>query len=373
LLKADGSAIEAAKKKAQELLVKIRAGEAFEELAKQFSDDPGSRNQGGDLSWIGLKAMPNKDFQDAVQALKKGEVSEPVVTQEGVHLIKVEDSQPEVIRSFAEVRGQLEMELKKEKALSEFNAQVDQFATLAYENPSSLAVVAGTLNLPIKTTGLFSRNDSHPKDSIFTNAKIVEAAFSQQVLKDRYNSDLIEIGEQQVVVIRIKDYVESKRKPLEEVKAEITTKLKQQKAQVEAQTLGKRLLEQLKQTSDSDSVVKAQNLSWSIPQWVERQDTRLKQPKIVSEAFKAGYPAKDKAIYQGMELENGDYALVAVLAVKDGIIIPTTASNPQSPSSKERQQQALGESEFNQLTEGLKVSAKIKEYSNKVLVEQNPG
>jgi peptidyl-prolyl cis-trans isomerase D len=157
------------------------------------------------------------------------------------------------------------------------------------------------------------------------------------------------------------------------VKAEITTKLKQQKAQVEAQTLGKRLLEQLKQTSDSDSVVKAQNLSWSIPQWVERQDTRLKQPKIVSEAFKAGYPAKDKAIYQGMELENGDYALVAVLAVKDGIIIPTTASNPQSPSSKERQQQALGESEFNQLTEGLKVSAKIKEYSNKVLVEQNPG
>lgn len=364
-LNAPADKVEVAKKKAQDLLAKIKAGGAFEELAKQSSDDPGSAKQGGDLNWFGPGAMV-KPFEDALKTLKKDEVSEPVRSQFGFHLIKLLDTKPEKVRSFAEVREQLQQEALKEQAEKAFSEQADQFANLAYEHSNSLDVLATTLNLKVKTTELFDRQTAGPKDSILATRQVIDAAFSDTVSKERLNSQVIELGEQHEVVLRIKDHQDAAAKPLTEVKDKIVTALSQAKTKEKAHALGKTLLDQIKQQGDPEASVKPYNLTWEPAKWIGRKDTTVKQLAIVQEAFKMGVPTEKKAVYQGIGLPNGDYALIAVLAVKDGVEKPATtaAKDNKTPDPKQQeqmqQQRALGESEFQELVEQLKSEAKIK-------------
>jgi peptidyl-prolyl cis-trans isomerase D len=365
-LNAPADKVEAAKKKAQDLLAKIKAGGAFEELAKQSSDDP-SAKQGGDLKWFGPGAMV-KPFEDALKNLKKDEVSEPVKSQFGFHLIKLLDTKPEKVRSFAEVREQLQQETLKEQAEKAFSEQADQFANLAYEHSNSLEVLATTLKLKVKTTELFDHQTAGSKDSILATRQVIDAAFSDTVSKERLNSQVIEIGEQHEIVLRIKDHQEAVAKPLTEVKDKVVTALSQAKTKEKAHALGKTLLDQIKQQGDPEATAKSANLTWEPAKWISRQETTIKQLAIVQEAFKMGVPADKKAVYQGIGLPNGDYAVIAVLAVKDGEEKPATtaAKDNKTPDPKQQerlqQQRALGESEFQELVEQLKSEAKIKTY-----------
>jgi len=343
--------VKEAEKQAQDLLVKINAGESFEDLAKKFSDDFGSRKTGGDLGWFGPKTMV-KPFEDAVKGMKVGDVTTaPVKTQFGFHLIKLENIKPEVVRPFEEVREQLLAELMKERAESAFYGQGEQFANLAFESPNSLEVLTKTLNLKSKTTELFSNIGSQDKDSIVSNPKVVKAAFSNAVLKDGYNSEVIKIGEQHVVVLRLKDHEPAKAKPLDEVKDEIVATLTKDRIQEKAAALGKKLLTEVK---DKVDILKGyDDLNWSAAMWVGRDDTIV--PKaIVSEAFKLGKVSKDKAIYEGIELDNEDYALVALLGVKDG-------KKDSKAEDVKKLEEAIGDNEFKQFVSSLKAKAEIKE------------
>jgi peptidyl-prolyl cis-trans isomerase D len=367
---ADTAKKEAAQKKAQEILAKIPAGASFEELAKQFSDDPGSKSKGGDLGWFGPGIMV-QPFEDALKAMKVGEVSNLVKSPFGFHIIKLDAVKPEKIRPFAEVRTQLAEEIQKESLESKFYGKVEELANLAYENPESLEVLKQSLNLESKTTGLFGRNGNQDYP-ISLNPKVIAAAFSNEVLKEGVNSEPVAIGEQDVVVLRVKDHEAAKAIPLNEVREKIISAIRQEKTQAQALALGKNLLEQIKEKGDADLPAKTQNLSWSPAQWVERNDSKFDQPEIVADAFKLGRPAKDKALYHGIQLDNGDYALVAVLSVKDGVKLTTVQADKDSnkPNPGEQaileQEQAIGFSEFNQLLSGLKAKAEIKDYSAKM-------
>ncbi len=363
----------AATKKVQEILAKIQAGESFEDLAKQFSDDPGSKLQGGDLGWFG-PGMMVKPFEDAIKALKVGEVSELVKSPFGFHIIKLDDAKPEVIRTFAEVREQLIEDIQKEYLELKFSGKVEELANLAYENPESLEVLKNSLNLEIKTTGLFGRNGNNDYP-ISLNPKVIAAAFSPEVLKDGFNSEPVAIGEQHVVVLRVKAHEAAKAKPISEVREEIVLAIRQEKTQAKALALGKNLLKQIKEKGDSDTAAKTHDLSWSPAQWVKREGSDFEKPEIVTDAFKLGRPTKNQALYHGLVLGNGDYALVAVLSVKDGVKITTAQADKDNKDTKKpdpredailQEEQAIGFSEFNQLLSGLKAKAEIKDYSSKM-------
>lgn len=372
--------LEQAEQKAQDLLAKIRAGEAFDALASEFSDDFGSKKTGGDLGWFGPGRMV-KPFEEAVKAMKVGEISEPVKSQFGLHIIKLEDTKPKTIRPLAEVREQLEKDVQKERAESAFEDQVEQMANLAFERPDSLEGLTGELNLKSQSTELFEKHGNQPQDSILSHRQVIDAAFSDEVLTDRVNSDVIDIGEQQVVVLRVKDHVPAKAKPIAEVKEQIESSLTQEKTSAEAKTLGESLLEQIKLRSDPEAVVKEHDLKWSAAHWVKRKDTTPK-PTIVREAFKMGHPTENQGLYQSLALDNGDYALVAVLAIKDGVAPQETTASATAPEDEDdkdntqsdaqrqqvkQQQAALGETEFNQLVSGLKANAEIRDYSKQLL------
>ncbi|EDN68374.1 peptidyl-prolyl cis-trans isomerase D [Beggiatoa sp. PS] len=361
---------EEAKQKVQDILAKIKAGESVEKLAKQFSDDIGSKNQGGDLGWFDSGTMV-KPFEEALKSMKVGDISEPIKTRFGFHIIELVDVQPEKVLPFEQVREQLEADLKNEQADSAFYGQVEQMANLAFENPDNLETLRGTLNLERKTTDWFDKTGGSQKnepDSILSHPKVIEIAFSDEVLKERFNSEPIEIAEQQMVVLRLKEHQPAKARPIDDVKDDIKSALKQERTQAETEKLGSNLLDQIKQKGDPN-VVKEQALNWSTIQWVTRKDNEP-QRVIVEQAFKMGQPAENNAIYQGITLNNGDYALIAVLDIKDGVVetakADTEVEKTPDTEQQDKQQQAFGETEFNYFVSGLKVGAEIKDYSKKL-------
>ncbi len=354
-----------AENKAKDLIAKHQAGQSIDALAKQYSDDPGSKSSGGDLSWFGEGAMV-KPFEEAVAALKDGEVSSaPVKSQFGFHIIERIESKPAATRSFDEVKTELKAALQKEQAETEFYTQQEQFANLAFENPTSLEVLAKTLNLQVKESGLFDRSGI-AKDPIFSKPEVTKAAFGDNVLKDNYNSEVVELEPMHVTVLRLKDQESPKAKPLEDVKTEITTKLKAEKMQAETQKLAEALLGQLKQpNADPDALAKDNQLNWSNSQWVKKSVSTFPYPFVVQEAFKLGTPEKDRALYQTVKLSNGDYALFALLEVKEG-----AGAETKEDQKTETIRMAIGDSDFQQFTNSLKSAAKIKVHTEKMKLAQ---
>ncbi|RKZ77281.1 MAG: hypothetical protein DRR16_29795, partial [Candidatus Parabeggiatoa sp. nov. 3] len=208
---------------------------------------------------------------------------------------------------------------------------------------------------------------------ILSHSKVIKAAFSDQVLKEGLNSEVITIGEQHAVVLRVKDHEQAQAKPIAEVRDEIIEALKQERTQEQAKVLGESLFDQIQQNGDPE-IVKEQGLSWSSAHWAKRIDTTPNRD-IVREAFKMGHPAEKTALYQGLQLDNGNYALITLLEVKDGVVTLPEEKDSKTPDPREQakkwQQRALGESEFNYLVSGLKASAEIKNYTKKLSEEDS--
>ncbi|MCK5718801.1 MAG: SurA N-terminal domain-containing protein [Thiomargarita sp.] len=355
----------AAEQKSKEISAKIKAGEDFAELAKQYSDDTNSKNSGGNLNWLNSDSMIAKPFEKAVMDMEIKDVSEPIKTRYGFHIIELLDKKAEIVRTFKEVRDELIITVQQEKIEVEFDGIAGQFSNLAFEQPNSLSSLVDDLGLKNKSTQLFSRFDVYEQSEqhpILANDEVISAAFSNNVLKDGYNSEPIEISEQHAVVIRLKDHEAATLKPLEEVKDNIIASIKLEQAKIKAKNLGQSLFETIK--LDNNIQPQEQDLTWSIAEWFARKDNSVRQKTILEAAFKMGQPSENNVIYQNLELKNGDYALIAVLQVKDG----ENKSDEEDKSLESKQfrlQQAMGITDFNQFISHLKTEADITNYSKK--------
>jgi peptidyl-prolyl cis-trans isomerase D len=326
---ADEATVKKAKAKAEALLKRIRAGESFEALAKADSDDPGSAKQGGDLGFFGRGVM-EPDFEKAAFALKVGEVSEPVLTSFGYHLIKLEEIRPAKRKSFAEVKDELRAQFRQDAAEREYFDLSEKLTNLAYETPDSLATVADKLGLQLKESPFITRRGG---SGIFSNPRLAAAAFSDDVLKQGYNSEPIEVGENHVVVLRVKEHQDAAQRPLQEVKAQISRQLIDDKARARAQEAGKALIARLQQGEAPATIAKELKLEWKSAGEIGRKDTAVDRA-IVSQAFKLAKPTADKSSYGGEALSSGDYALVAVSKVVDGN--PATFDKAQRQALRKR-------------------------------------
>lgn len=357
LIKTDAGKDEAAaKQQAEDLTQRAKSGEDFAELARQFSADTGSAQNGGDLGTFSKGAMV-KPFEDAVAAMQPGEIAGPVQSRFGYHIIKLIQATPPRTRAFEEVREELLTTLQREQADTVFYEQQENFSNLAFEHPDTLDILAQNMGLEKKTSELFSRDASG--EGIQAYPQVITAAFSQAVLEESRNSEVVAVEERHLLVLRLKQHQAATPQPLEEVRERIVERLKQEKTRQAAESLGKTLLGELAAgQQDQQALAALHQLNWEAPQWVTRQAPAFPQPALLESAFRLGYPAPEQALYQGMALTNGDYALLALLAVKDG-----ASSDTQQTDS---QRLALGQSEFQQFLESVKQRAEIKIYADKL-------
>ena len=206
-----------AKARAQELLAQVRKSPAsFAEVAKKSSQDSGSAPAGGDLNFFGRGAMV-KPFEDAVFAMKKGEISDVVESDFGYHIILLTDIKTPRQPSFEELRPSLEAELKQQQAQRKFAEVAEAFTNSVYEQPDSLKPVADSLKLKIQTAEGVTRVPSPGASGPLANPKFLEALFANDSVEGKRNTSAIEVGPSQLVAGRISTYTPTRTLPLQEV------------------------------------------------------------------------------------------------------------------------------------------------------------
>ncbi len=346
--------IEAARSKAADLLARIKAGESFEALAKENSDDAGSAIDGGDLGYFGRGDMVAA-FDETVFSMKIGEVSEPVKTPFGFHIIKLEDVREGSTKSFEEVRAELERSYREQQAEDILFDRLEVLSNLTYENPDSLSIAADEMGLTIKTVDFFDRNSG---PGIASNPRVRKAAFSSEVMAGN-NSEPLEIGENHMVVIRINEHRPESYRPLEEVRDDVVALLREQKARNAAVSQGESLLKQLEAGSDVTAMAAEQTAEWNETALIKRNDNSVNH-EILNAAFRMAKPTEGETKWRGLKLANGDYAIIALYQVKDGDL--SNIDETVRTALKDRLERSRSQSEGAYLVDSLKQQAKIVEY-----------
>ncbi len=300
----------AAKKKAEALLAQAKANPAkFAELAKANSQDPGSAQQGGDLGSFGRGSMV-KAFEDAVFAAKAGDIVGPVETDFGYHIIKVTGVTPSRVQSFDDVKGQIEADVKRQKAAQTLASDAEKFQNLVYEQAESLEPVAKALGLKVETTPLTGRPQIQAIG--LGNPKFVQALFSPESVQTKRNSEAIEVAPNVLIAGRIVEYKPAAPRPLADVAGDIRRQLMQKAASELAQKAGAEKLSLL-QSGKADG---AAGLSFGKAVTVNRNQAQADlPPAALAKVFQAD-PAK-LPVYVSAVNDAGGYSIYKVVKVID--------------------------------------------------------
>ncbi|VAX10789.1 Peptidyl-prolyl cis-trans isomerase PpiD [hydrothermal vent metagenome] len=295
---------------------KLAAGDDFSQLAKEYSDDIGSARQGGDLGFFGHDVM-DKAFEEAAFKLKKGEVSEPVRSRFGYHLIKLDDIKEAQVAKLEELKDGIRHDLQIQQAEQAFYETVDKLNNLSYEMPDSLAPVAESLGLELKTSVMMTRDGGA---GLFSSAKLVAVAFSEEVLAEGRNSQLIELSDTHVVVLRMAEHIPAKQQPLNDVVEQLKNQLRDEKVATKIMADSVATLEQLRAGGNAEKLAQRLNLEWksvgSVARVAGEADTL--NPQIRFELFRMPRVANGQKGYHNVLLANGDGVVLILSSVIDG-------------------------------------------------------
>ena len=359
---ADAKAVAAAKARIAGLQKRLQAGEPFDKVAREASDDTASAQQGGDLGYFTRGAM-DPAFEKAAFALKEGEVSEPVRTDFGLHLIKITGIRAGSVKPFEAVRDQLLAEYRQREAEKQFYDRSDRLTDLTYEHPDSLDAAAEGLDLKVQHSSWIKRDTG---EGIAQDPKVRSAAFSEDVLTRGYNSAPVELGPNHVVVVHVIQHEPETPEPLQQVHDQIVELLRKTQAQDKARAQGEALLDAAVKGGDLQALAKQQGLKVEQANSVLR-DAQQPAPEIVHTAFAAGRPEKGKTVYRGTPLAGGDYAVVGVVGVKEGDL----KALPEDQRTAERRAlaQMQGSSDFSALQKSLREHSDIVVHADKLGAE----
>jgi peptidyl-prolyl cis-trans isomerase D len=337
------------KQKIEAALNELKSGASFEKLAKSLSEDPGSAAKGGDLSWV-AKGMMVPAFEEALFKLKKGAISEVVKSSFGYHIIKLEDIKGSEAESFASKKEALLKELKQEEATNLFYERSEIMATLAYENDDTLQSVADNMGLKIQQSKLFSHVAGQ---GIASDKKVRDAAFNSSVLKERRNSDVIELSKNHILVLRLEDHKEAKPKALDEVKAIVEISLKSSKAKQQTQAAGLQALADLQKGKSMDELAKDEHAEVKNLGSVKR-DHAGADAEVVRAAFRMAKPAGNKS-YKTVELHNG----IAVVSINSINELSTEAKGEDLLAIQKQLETTVANQEISAVLEYLEAQSEI--------------
>ncbi len=318
-----------AKKKAEAVLAEVKKkGSNFEALAKKYSQDPGSAEKGGDLGVFGRGAMV-KPFEEAVFSMVPGAVSDLVESEFGYHIIKLTEIKG-AAQSYDSVKTNIRAELMYQKALAKFSEQTENFSNMVYEQSTSLEPAAKAFGLQIQKTDWLSRADGA---KFFKNDKLMDKIFAEEVLKERRNTEAIEVAPNSLLAARVVDYKAEAPRTFDEVKGGIEDFLKLEQASKLAIQEGESALASLKQGKEVKS------LEWIPPVVVNRKNAQGLTELTMAQVFKID--ASKLPAYVGVSDSNKGYLLIKVSGVDN-----TLASDETEKQSAQSELQSALAAEY---------------------------
>lgn len=298
-------------KKIQELEKRARAGEDFDKLAREFSQDPGSVANGGDLGLTG-RGMFVPEFEQALFSLKEGEISAPVKTQYGYHLIKLNRIEKPAVASFASLRPELEAEARAVKAEELFAEAVEKLDAAVYE-AADLKEPAEKFGRTVAMTEEFTRNGGA---GLAAERKVVEAAFSDELLKEGKNSQGLSLTDGSVVWLRVKQHTPETLLPLATVSADARNLLLIEKAREKAKAVAESVSKSLTAGASLAEIAAKEKLVWQDMPGATRR-SQLPSPEILRVAYRLPHPAAGKVSADSFDAGPA-FVVVAVSKVAPG-------------------------------------------------------
>ncbi len=339
----------AVKAKAEAILKRAQAGEDFAQLAKEFSQDPGSAQQGGDLGWSERKAWV-PPFADAAFGMKVDEIRGPVKTQFGYHILKLAGIQPAAVKTFEQSKADLETEYRRAQAEKLFNDAQDALADAALQNTTDIGVVARKAGLTVLEVPGFSRTDGG--GALGKVPAVIDTAFSQDVLDGRLSS-MVEVEKGRGVVLRATDHKLPQQKPLDEVRNDVVAAWKKQRGMELAAAAAADALKRLQGGESWEAVAKSLDQAVMPPKFVSRSDQQVPL-EVRTTAFGESKPA-GKPIYSEARLGNGDAAVIALSALREE---PVDASHPD-PDMRQQYAAQIASTEAQSYAAGARAAAKV--------------
>jgi len=338
----------AAKSKAEVVLARIEQGEDFAAVAKDASNDTFSGENGGDLEWLEPGVMEESFDEAALALINVGDISSLVKTSFGYHILKLTDYKAEAVQEFSDVQAELLVKLSNDQAQDKFFALQQEMARISFEFPDSLEDAASEVDVTIQTSPWLLRSGNNAP---FDQAKVIEAAFSEMVLQDNMNSDLIEVNDDIALVLRLNTFQKANVKPLSEVEVQIKDILVNQKATEKAQATVDALLADFNTGTDISAQLTELNSAFVNKESVARYSPEVDQ-SISRAAFVLPHPTDGVVSASTVALSNGDLALVEVTSIS----VSEAAANP---NLAQQQTSQLAQSAYQSFVNSLKVGAKI--------------
>ena len=337
----------AAKEKAEKLLTSLRKNpQEFAKLAKENSVDTGSAERGGDLGFFGKGTMV-KPFEDAAYKLRQDEVSDLVQSDYGFHIIKVTAIKPAAIKPLEQVKNEIASDIRKQLVVKKYTETADVFNNTVYEQADSLKAVADKLKLKIETTGTLTRqvNPAVAPTAPYNNQKFLMALFSDESLKNKRNTEAVEVAPSTLIAGRVVEYKPATKRSFDEVKALVRERVIQTEAHALAKKAGEAKLAALKEKDDATG--------FSATQIVSRAKSQGLNPAVFLAVMKAD--TSKLPSYVGLEAPQG-YAVLRVVRV----VQPTTVDTAKRQAEHQQITAALAQQETYAYIEALKKKAKVE-------------
>ena len=314
----DADTVAAKTEELNSIKARIAAGEAFADLAKEFSDDIGSAQSGGSLGQLqtdpALELSPQ--YTAAAKALSaEGDLSDIVKTQFGLHLISLSKYAPAVITPFEEVKDSVIAQLQNNAADNDFLELQTALEEAVSSDPESLEVAADEANSPVKQTDWVDVDLQG--DPIFSNPQVLSVGFSDEVLVNQNNSDVIQIAPGHVVALRMLEYEEPRPKTLEDVKDDISAQLKRDGAATELEASAADAVALMLKGTSVVEVAKDNASATATADEVLTRTSTVIDGAAVAEIFALAKPATGKTLVKSVALQNGDRVAYALKAVTD--------------------------------------------------------
>lgn len=341
----------AAREKIEGIQKKLADGADFAMLANESSDDIGSAENGGDLDFAGKGAYV-PEFEAALFELEKDEVSDIVKTEFGFHIIKLTDVKKPEIPSFEDKQAELKDRLAQRKAEEVYYDKLEELRTLAFES-SDLLGAAEFLGKEVTTSDWVKRNGN---TGLFSNQKLADALFSDEVLLDDQNSDVIELGNGRAVVIHIHEHKPESVKPLAEVKSEIKNKLEGQALAKKAEEVGRGIVAKIKAgESTTEVLLDLDGVDWTVKEAVARRSPDL-DFQVSQEAFKLPKPAEGEKSVGGVKVRDG-FTVIVVSKVEPGAY---ELSDNEAKQMKQYLASQLGQADYQSYIEFKKQNSDVE-------------
>lgn len=294
----------AALKRAQTVVAEARAGKDFAALAKQYSDDP-TKEQGGDLGFV-TQSQFEGPIGDALFAMKVGDVSDPVKSQYGYHILKLEEIQPTEERPFAEVRAELDSQYRQDKAAELFGERQDQIQAQLEKGVSDLDQLARELGLTRGSVPQFLRGGGG--EPLGSSPDLQATVYSDATLNQHKIGGPVALGEDRLVLVKVASHHKAEVKPLAEVRDEIVDLLRHERGVTAAKAAAEEALQKLEAGEKFDDVAKGFGVTADPPHFVGRGDPSI-PAALRTAVFDAPRPT-DKPVMKVAKLDDGSAVFV---------------------------------------------------------------